>query len=139
MKQILAMASGQPVTSFSGGVEGANKVLAEKGIEIVPLRPLDKEEEQPMARFREAVQRILEGYRQGMTEKFSNKHAISQLFAEASRALAAPRKSFHVRSRSFLPLEREIGRAFPGFRCLILARPTPRSAGCTSSTYFALI
>lgn len=89
VKQILAMASGQPVTSFSGGVQGANKVLVEKGFEVVPLREPDTADEQPMARFREALQRILGGYGQATNEKFSNKHPIAQQFAEASRALAA--------------------------------------------------
>jgi 5-methylcytosine-specific restriction protein B len=89
VKQVLAIASGQPVTSFSGGIQGASKVLLEKGFEVVALREPDREEEQPMARFREAIQRILGGYRQATTEKFSLKHPISQQLEEASRALAA--------------------------------------------------
>lgn len=89
VKKILSMASGQPVTLFSGGVQGANKILTEKGFQIIPLRPAAPEDQQPMTRFREALQRILSDYRKAATEsKYSGGHPIVQAFEEASRALA---------------------------------------------------
>lgn len=90
VKHILSMASGQPVHAFSGGVQGANKVLTDRGFEVVSLRPLAAEDQQPMARFREALQRILAGYRKAADEsKYSGTHPVFQAFEEASRALAA--------------------------------------------------
>src|SRR5437016_2742854 len=90
VKQILAMASEQPVNSFSGGVEGANKIFLDKGFRVVSLRPAAVEDQQPMTRFREALQKILSGYKQAASEsKFSGIHPVVHEFEEASRALAA--------------------------------------------------
>src|SRR5690349_3888911 len=72
VKQILAMASGQPINSFSGGVEGANKVLVDKGFRVVSLHPPVVQDQQPMTRFREALQRILSGYRKAASESKYN-------------------------------------------------------------------
>src|SRR5262249_38408999 len=63
--------------------------LIDKGFQIVTLRPAP-EDQQPMARFRDALQRILSEYRKAVTDsKYSGGHPIVQTFEEASRALAA--------------------------------------------------
>lgn len=90
VKQILAMASGQAVNTFSGGVLGANKVIMAAGFQVITLRQPPAEEQQPMMRFREALQRILLDYRKAASDsKFSGSHPIFRAFDEASRALAA--------------------------------------------------
>lgn len=90
VKQILSMASGQPVISFSGGVHGANKVLIDRGFRVVALRPSASVDQQPMLRLREALQEILAGYRKAAAEsKYSGGHPIVRAFEGASRALAA--------------------------------------------------
>ena len=89
VKQILSMASGEPVTAFSGGVQGANKVLVDQGFQVVALREPTVEDHQPMTRFRDALLRILSDYRKAATEaKYSGSHPIVQDFDEASRALS---------------------------------------------------
>lgn len=90
VKVVLAMAAGQPVNTFSGGMHGANKVLAEQGFRVVTLREPPGDDQQPMIRFREALQRILADYRKAATEsKFSGGHPIVRALEDASRALAA--------------------------------------------------
>jgi MrcB-like, N-terminal domain/AAA domain (dynein-related subfamily) len=89
VKQVLSMASGQPVDTFSGGVQGANKVLVDQGFQVVALREAIVEDQQPMTRFRDAILRILSDYRKAATEsKYSGAHPIVLAFEEASRALA---------------------------------------------------
>jgi hypothetical protein len=90
VKQVLSMASGQPVNAFSGGLQGANRVLADRGFQVVSLHEPVVEEQQPMTRFRDAIWRILSNYRKAATEsKYSGAHPTVQAFEEASRALAS--------------------------------------------------
>jgi hypothetical protein len=89
VKQILAIASGQAVSEFSGGARHANQVVTDLGFKVVALRDSMAEEQQPMTRFRDALLKILSDYRQAATSRFSGSHSVFQAFEEASLALAA--------------------------------------------------
>ena len=89
VKEILALASGQSASTFSGGIQGANRVVSDLGFHVVALRQPATEDQQPMARFGDALDTVLSGYREATQSKFSGSHPIAKAFEEASRALAA--------------------------------------------------
>ena len=135
VKQILAIASGQPVTSFSGGVDGANKVLVDNGFRVVPLHPSGSEDIQPMIRFERRSRKFLAD---------TQKRQASPSLLAIIRSLESSRRH-HTRSlrsqASFLetlrlsgPPGEGIGPAFRGLRCSIHGKLTPHRRASTSST-----
>ncbi|MGI6436153.1 MAG: MrcB family domain-containing protein [Syntrophomonadaceae bacterium] len=80
VKQIISMATGQPVSSFSGGDE-ANNYLIKKGFKILTLA--DIQETEPIKGLGENFKIILKDYVSArLGEPFSSKHPIWQVFKD---------------------------------------------------------
>ncbi len=89
VKQIVSMASGQAVSSFSGGAAGANRVVEQRGFTVVPIGAIDGVAESSMERFREALGKILAGYLKASGTKYSGDHDMIRTFEEARDSIAS--------------------------------------------------
>jgi 5-methylcytosine-specific restriction protein B len=77
-KKVISLATGIPVSAFSGGPE-SNEYLAARGFEVTRMRDTSLDD---------IFQLILERYRQfKATEPFGGHHEIKELFAQASRRI----------------------------------------------------
>jgi hypothetical protein len=80
VKQIISIATGQPVGSFSGGDE-ANNYLIKKGFKIITLA--DERGPEPIKGLSENLQIILKNYVSArLGEQFSSNHQIWQVFKD---------------------------------------------------------
>ena len=92
VKQVVSLATGHPVGSFSGGTR-LNTTVQALGFTVGSIRPgtaIDDAGLAAMAAFRVALTSILGSYRSAAeTAKFSGKHPVVKAFADAKEAIMA--------------------------------------------------
>jgi hypothetical protein len=92
VKQLVSLATGQPVSSFSGGnrLNNAVRALGFTVSSIGPPTPASDAGLAAMTAFRVAVTNILSGYRDAATTaKFSGEHPVVKTFTDAKQAMMA--------------------------------------------------
>lgn len=84
VKQIVSMATGKPVSDFSGG-DGTNRYVRELGLDVIELRR-DDADTQPVS-VRESIVDVLKGYSGARREPFRGDHPAYGALQKAARGL----------------------------------------------------
>ena len=107
VKQIIAMATGAPVSSFSGGPE-ANKYVRDRGFEISRLREARADDPDDRPVLSETLEAILARYVEARSGPFKGDHPVAVLVSDTGRALrpsepVVRRKTLRPRAKIILP------------------------------------